>query len=303
MVVSPEIPQASLSGSRRTGKDRRDAESEGEAAEEEQVDEDLFGKDEEDAEKARKLKKSVAVPRLSKDQFLEQNFEMVEKISDLKERALFRKYISWILTLTEKFSWVDVYDFDAQVRNDFALGRVTTWDPVPFAFRFQYSFADSLGEAQKRRTDDRGGKKSNPRDSKTRDKKRDGVCDSFQTARGCKKGKDCGFVHACPPLDPGLTAGMARDEVKAKKVKKAKFSGNVHGCGSIFGFLWRAGGRLAAIPARRGSSGMVRTDAGSVPGISAFGIVFRVVEGVRSGLGGSGIVLGRDGPDFQDAAE
>ena len=80
--------------------------------------------------------KSVAVPRLSKDQFLEQNFEMVEKISDLKERALFRKCISGILTLTVKFSWVDGYDFDAQVRNVFVLGRVTTWDPVPMAFRF-----------------------------------------------------------------------------------------------------------------------------------------------------------------------
>eukprot|EP00854_Cymbomonas_tetramitiformis_P000286 gene286-biopygen198 len=54
----PEIPQASLSGSRGAGKDRRDAESEGEADEEEQVEEDLFGEDEEDAEKPRKLKKA-----------------------------------------------------------------------------------------------------------------------------------------------------------------------------------------------------------------------------------------------------
>ena len=61
----PEIPQASLSGSRRAGKDCRDAESEGEAAEEEQVDEDLFGKDEEDAEKSRKLKK-VSAARASR---------------------------------------------------------------------------------------------------------------------------------------------------------------------------------------------------------------------------------------------
>eukprot|EP00854_Cymbomonas_tetramitiformis_P034429 gene34429-biopygen29549 len=299
--VVPEIPQASLSGSRRAGKDRRDAESEGEAGDEEDADADLFGEEEEDAGKSRKVKKakqaedepspadlavdealkrrvdawlgarvsgyepakgensefalrerasvklrrkvvadpvtgemkSVAVPRLSKDQFLEQNFEMVEKISDLKERALFRKYIGWILTLTEKFSWADVYDFDAQVRDDFAQGRVTSWDPVPLAFRFQYSFADSLGDAQKRLTDDRGSKKSNPRDSKTREKKRDGVCDFFQSARGCKKGKDCGFVHACrkcksadhAPLDLDLTAAKVRGDGKAKKERKwsAKF--------------------------------------------------------------------------------
>ncbi|KAK3238586.1 hypothetical protein CYMTET_51414 [Cymbomonas tetramitiformis] len=268
-----EVPQASLSqGARGAGKDRRDAESEGERDEEEQVEEDLFGEDEEDAEKSRKLKqmkcsdgepspedlaadealkwrvdawlgarrtklrkkvadpvtgemKSVAVPRLSKDQFLEQNFEMVEKIPDVKERALFRRYISWILTLTEKYSWADVYDFDAQVRDDFAQGRVTTWDPVPLASRFQYSFAESLGEVQKRLTDDRGGKKSHTRDSKARDKKRDGLCDFFQSARGCKKGKDCGFVSEAAPLYPVMAAGKARDEMKAKKVGKwsAKF--------------------------------------------------------------------------------
>eukprot|EP00854_Cymbomonas_tetramitiformis_P034178 gene34178-biopygen18299 len=37
--------------------------------------------------------KTVTVPRLSKDQFLEQNFEMMEKIESEKERALFRKYL------------------------------------------------------------------------------------------------------------------------------------------------------------------------------------------------------------------
>eukprot|EP00854_Cymbomonas_tetramitiformis_P034418 gene34418-biopygen29235 len=303
--------------------------------------------------------KSVAVPRLSKDQFLEQNFEMVEKISDLKERALFRKYIGWILTLTEKFSWADVYDFDAQVRDDFAQGRVTSWDPVPLAFRFQYSFADSLGDAQKRLTDDRGGKKSNPRDSKTREKKRDGVCDFFQSARGCKKGKDCGFVHACrkcksadhAPLDPDLTAEKVRGDGKAKKERKwsAKFLAMFTAVGvslASYGVpeadwlqyqqdVVAVGARVSPLTERadrwaqaawglpgaeevvRGvatgfrwqqeqpaeffevenyvplehqdkvrrklqeeedAGRMVRTDAGSVPGISALGIVFRVVE-------------------------
>lgn len=139
--------------------------------------------------------KSVTVPRLSKDQFLEQNFEIVEKIKDPKERALFRKYVGWILTLTEKYSWADVYDFDAQVRDDFEQGRLTSWDPIPLAFKFQYSFAEALGEAQKRLTDDRGVGKNRGQQPKT--KKRDGLCDFFQAARGCKKGKDCGFVHSC----------------------------------------------------------------------------------------------------------
>ncbi|KAK3262253.1 hypothetical protein CYMTET_28883 [Cymbomonas tetramitiformis] len=141
--------------------------------------------------------KTVTVPRLSKDQFLEQNFEMMEKIENEKERALFRKFVSWILTLTEKYSWADVYDFDAQVRDDFEQGRVTSWDPVPLAFEFQYTFTETLGDAQKRLTDDRGGGKGCGRDPKAPHKRKDGVCDFFQSARGCKKGKDGGFVHAC----------------------------------------------------------------------------------------------------------
>ncbi|KAK3284973.1 hypothetical protein CYMTET_7392, partial [Cymbomonas tetramitiformis] len=398
--VVPEIPQASLSGSRRAGKDRRDAESEGEAGDEEDADADLFGEEEEDAGKSRKVKKakqaedepspadlavdealkrrvdawlgarvsgyepakgensefalrerasvklrrkvvadpvtgemkSVAVPRLSKDQFLEQNFEMVEKISDLKERALFRKYIGWILTLTEKFSWADVYDFDAQVRDDFAQGRVTSWDPVPLAFRFQYSFADSLGDAQKRLTDDRGSKKSNPRDSKTREKKRDGLPEAA-------------------PLDLDLTAAKVRGDGKAKKERKwsAKFLAMFTAVGvslASYGVpeadwlqyqqdVVAVGARVSPLTERadrwaqaawglpgaeevvRGvatgfrwqqeqpaeffevenyvplehqdkvrrklqeeedAGRMVRTDAGSVPSISALGIVFRVVE-------------------------
>eukprot|EP00854_Cymbomonas_tetramitiformis_P000285 gene285-biopygen197 len=242
--------------------------------------------------------KSVAVPRLSKDQFLEQNFEMVEKISDLKERALFRKYIGWILMLTEKYSWADVYDFDVQVRDDFAQGRVTTWDSVPLAFRFQYSFADSLGEAQKHLTEDRGGKKGSPR----------GFQDARQEARRT--------LPEAAPLNPGLTAVMARDEAKAKKVRKwsAKFLAMFTAVRVSLAFYgvpeadWLQYQRdVVAVGAREqpaeffevenyvppehqekvwrklqeeeDAGRMVRTDAGSVPGISALGIVFPVVEG------------------------
>ncbi|KAK3265216.1 hypothetical protein CYMTET_26090 [Cymbomonas tetramitiformis] len=100
--------------------------------------------------------KSVAVPRLSKDQFLEQNMEILEKLKEPKERTLFRKYIAWIPTLTESYGWSDVYDFHAQVRDDYEQGRLATWDPVPLAFKFQYSFAETLGDAQKHLTEERG---------------------------------------------------------------------------------------------------------------------------------------------------
>ena len=139
--------------------------------------------------------RTFAVPRLSKDQFLEQNFEMMEKIECDNERAQFRKYVSWIMTLTEKFSWADVYDFDAQVRDDFEQGRVKSWDPIPLAFKFQYSFTETLGDAGKKLTDEPG--KGKGRHPKAPPKKKDGVCDFFQTARGCKKGAACGFIHSC----------------------------------------------------------------------------------------------------------
>ncbi|KAK3243598.1 hypothetical protein CYMTET_46753 [Cymbomonas tetramitiformis] len=129
----PEIPQSSLSGTR--GKDRREAESEAEGEADLAADEALkrrvdawlgariggyepakgavsdFALREPPSAKLRRKvvadpltgeMKTVTVPRLSKDQFLEQNFEMMEKIESEKERALFRKYVSWIMTLTEK---------------------------------------------------------------------------------------------------------------------------------------------------------------------------------------------------------
>ncbi|KAK3280822.1 hypothetical protein CYMTET_11356 [Cymbomonas tetramitiformis] len=251
----PEVPQASLSpGARGAGKDRRDAESEDEPVEEASAEEDLFGEEEEIAAAPRKLKKakrddgepssddlavnealkrrvdawlgarvggyepakgatsdlalreqasaklrrkvvadsvtgelnSVAVPRLSRDQFIEQNFEMVEKIADLKERSLFRKYVGWILTLAEKYSWADMYDFDMQ----------------------------------KRLTEDGGGNKNrNPRDPKGPQKRRDGLCDFFQSARGYKKGKDYGFLPETT-LEPEVTAVKERNEVKARKPER-----------------------------------------------------------------------------------
>ncbi|KAK3255034.1 hypothetical protein CYMTET_35769 [Cymbomonas tetramitiformis] len=175
--------------------------------------------------------KSVAVPRLSKDQFLEQNFEMMEKITDEKERALFRKYVSWILTLAERYAWADVYDFDAQVRDDFEQGKVTSWDPVPLAFKFQYTYTETLGDAQRRLTDDNrgnGNRGNNPKAPGKRNDGKDGLCDFFQLAKGCKKGKDCKFVHSCrkckgadhASLIPEEKATGMRTEAKARRPER-----------------------------------------------------------------------------------
>jgi len=151
--------------------------------------------------------KSVSVPRLPKAQFLAQNMKMVEKFSDEKEREHFLNYISWIVSLDSRYAWSDLYDFDTQVREDWIAGRLKSWDPIQLGFRFQYSFLETLGESGRRLLDDKGarggkgGRDDRDKGRDNRDKggkgKKDLVCDFFQLARGCKKGKDCGFIHSC----------------------------------------------------------------------------------------------------------
>ncbi|KAK3256964.1 hypothetical protein CYMTET_33923 [Cymbomonas tetramitiformis] len=146
--------------------------------------------------------RSVSVPRLTKAQFLAQNMKMVEKIEPESEREHFLNYVSWIVSLDNRYAWSDLYDFDTQVRADMIEGRIASWDPIQLGFRFQYQFLETLGEAGKRLLDDKSSRGKGVRD--TRDKggkgkadRKDAVCDFFQLARGCKKGKDCGFIHAC----------------------------------------------------------------------------------------------------------
>ncbi|KAK3280560.1 hypothetical protein CYMTET_11605 [Cymbomonas tetramitiformis] len=137
--------------------------------------------------------KSVSIPRLTKDQFLEQNMEMLEMLETKKERAQFRQYVAWIMKLADRHSWTEVYDFDAQVRSDIEDGRLDSWDPIRLGHRFQYEYVPAQREAQsllEERTRDKGHKG-------VEKGKKDGICDFFQKKEGCKKGKDCGFIHVC----------------------------------------------------------------------------------------------------------
>ncbi|KAK3248664.1 hypothetical protein CYMTET_41876 [Cymbomonas tetramitiformis] len=125
--------------------------------------------------------KSVSISRLTKDQFLEQNMEMLEILETKEERAQFRH------------SWTEVYDFDAQVRSDIEDGRLNSWDPIRLGHRFQYEYVPAQREAQsllEERNRDKGHKGAEKG-------KKDGICDFFQKKEGCKKGKDCGFIHVC----------------------------------------------------------------------------------------------------------
>ncbi|KAK3266794.1 hypothetical protein CYMTET_24609 [Cymbomonas tetramitiformis] len=85
--------------------------------------------------------KSVSIPHLTKDQFLEQNMEMLEILGTKEERAQFRQYVAWIMKLADRHNWTEVYDFDAQVRSDIEDGRLDSWDPIRLGHRFQYEYA------------------------------------------------------------------------------------------------------------------------------------------------------------------
>ncbi|KAK3258293.1 hypothetical protein CYMTET_32656 [Cymbomonas tetramitiformis] len=115
--------------------------------------------------------KSVAVPQLPKDQFRAQNMKMVECFEDETERKHFLNYISWFVSLDNRYAWADLHEFDTQVRDDFIAGRLKSWDPIQLGFRFQYSFLETLGEASRRLLDDkgsRGGKGETARTGKAR---------------------------------------------------------------------------------------------------------------------------------------
>ncbi|KAK3273610.1 hypothetical protein CYMTET_18159 [Cymbomonas tetramitiformis] len=91
--------------------DKRAREDNDENEEEEQADDAVFEEVEEIATVPPVNKKdpisgemkSVAVPRLPKDQFLAQNMKMVERFEDETEREHFLNYISWIAEPTEFF--------------------------------------------------------------------------------------------------------------------------------------------------------------------------------------------------------
>ncbi|KAK3244479.1 hypothetical protein CYMTET_45906 [Cymbomonas tetramitiformis] len=136
--------------------------------------------------------RSVSVPRMTKDEFLAQSMEMMDGM-EVSVHFEYRKYVQWVMKLTERYAWADVYDFDAEVREDYAAGRVKSWCPNELGHRFQYQFVPMLGSGGEG-SHQKSGKKSE-RDEKK--KGTTGICEFFQKKDGCKKGKDCGWIHIC----------------------------------------------------------------------------------------------------------
>eukprot|EP00854_Cymbomonas_tetramitiformis_P034366 gene34366-biopygen27210 len=210
--------------------------------------------------------KSVAVPRLSKDQFLEQNMEILEKLKEPKERTLFRKYIAWIPTLTESYGWSDVYDFHAQVRDDYEQGRLATWDPVPLAFKFQYSFAETLGDAQKHLTEERG-------EADYLQYKHDvaavGARVSPLTERVDRWAQAAWGLPGAEEVVRGVATGFRWQQEQPTELFRVENYVPLEHQEKVQRKLLE----------EEDAGGMVRSDAGSVPGISALGIVFTIVQG------------------------
>ncbi|KAK3288767.1 hypothetical protein CYMTET_3769 [Cymbomonas tetramitiformis] len=302
----PEVPQQSASANRVSEKRAREKNDENE--DEEQADADLFEDAEEDEELKRRMDaffmakvpgyapaagegeasvfalrempcaklrkqivadpvsgemKSGAVPRLPKNQFRAQNMKMVESFDDEKEWKHFVNYISWIVSLDYRYTWADLYDFATRL------------------------------------------------------------------ARGCQKGKDCGFIQACrnSKFMAIITAvGVSLASYRVPKAEHQQYMRDAEAVGAVVsplteradrwaqaawglpgaeavvqgvatGFAWQRAEpaeffqvenyvppqheeKVALKLQEEEDAGrMVRTDAGSVPGISALGIVLRVVDG------------------------
>ncbi|KAK3235851.1 hypothetical protein CYMTET_53972 [Cymbomonas tetramitiformis] len=224
--------------------------------------------------------KSVAVPRLPKDQFLAQNMKMVEKIEPEYEREHFLNYISWIVSLDNRYAWADLYDFDTQVRDDMIAGRVKSWDPIQLGFRFQYSFLETLGEASRRLLDDKGSRGKGVRDN--RDKGAKGG--KGETARG--KARKPERTWTAKFLAVFTAVGVSLASYGVPEADHRQYMQDVEAAEpeeffQVKNYVPPEHEEKVALKLQEEEDAgrMVRTNVESVPGVSALGIVLRVVDG------------------------
>ncbi|KAK3238871.1 hypothetical protein CYMTET_51165 [Cymbomonas tetramitiformis] len=264
--------------------------------------------------------KSVSVPRLTKAQFLAQNMKMVEKIEPESEREHFFNYVSWIVSLDNRYAWADLYDFDTQVRDDMIAGRIESWDPIQLGFRFQYSFLETLGEASRRLLDDKGSRGKGTRD--TRDNGWKGG--KGEAARGKARKPERTWTAKFLALFTAVGVSLASYGVP--EADHRQYLQDVEAVGAVVSPLtlradrwaqaaWGLPGAEAVVRGiatgfswqqaepeeffrvenyvppeheekvemklqeEEAAGRMVRTDVESVPGVSALGIVLRVVDG------------------------
>eukprot|EP00854_Cymbomonas_tetramitiformis_P004179 gene4179-biopygen4116 len=244
--------------------------------------------------------KSGAVPRLPKNQFRAQNMKMVESFDDEKEWKHFVNYISWIVSLDYRYTWADLYDFAT---------RYLFLETIGEASRRLLDDKGSRGGKGTRDHRDKGGK--------GKGEQKDGVCDFFQLARGCQKAKFMAIITAVgvslasyrvPKAEhqqymrDAEAVGAVVSPLTERADRWAQAAWGLPGAEAVVqgvatGFAWQRAEpaeffqvenyvppqheeKVALKLQEEEDAGrMVRTDAGSVPGISALGIVLRVVDG------------------------
>ncbi|KAK3232683.1 hypothetical protein CYMTET_56984 [Cymbomonas tetramitiformis] len=151
------------------------------------------------------------VPRLSRSDWVDQAWEQYDGICSDEDRNTHKEYVTWILSLDERFAWVDVYDFDTEVREHAREGNLTSLKPSELLYRldmkaFKEKEAPFVGgrgaDAWNRwpknpRTDSRKGGKH----GKDRKGQRVKYCDFFSAeGKQCTR-RVCNFAHACSKCD------------------------------------------------------------------------------------------------------
>ncbi|KAK3284867.1 hypothetical protein CYMTET_7505 [Cymbomonas tetramitiformis] len=211
----PEVLQQSVSEYRTS--DKRAREDNDDNEEEEQADDKVFEEGEEVATVPPVNKKGKGSAGISPDD--------LARDEELKRRmdALLMRKVSGYAPATGK----DLYDFDTQVRDDIIAGRLKSWDPIQLGFRFQYSFLETLGEASRRLLDDKGSRGARgvrdhrEKGAKAKTDRKDGVCDFFQLARGCKKVEQEELEEVQEPVPP-VSREPAGGKGKTARTGKAR---------------------------------------------------------------------------------
>ena len=150
------------------------------------------------------------VPRLTRSDWLDQAWEQYDGIGSDEDKGTYKEYVTWILSLDERYAWGDVYDFDTEVREHMKEGKLTSWKPSELLYRLD------MKAFKEKDTPFVGGRGAEPWNRWPKDKRPDGkggkhgkggkgqrvkYCD-FYNAEGkqCTR-RVCNFAHACSKCD------------------------------------------------------------------------------------------------------
>ncbi|KAK3285193.1 hypothetical protein CYMTET_7185 [Cymbomonas tetramitiformis] len=177
----PEIPQVSVNtrsrGSGKRSREEEDGENEKEKnaqrkedliEEEADVDESIFGEVVEEQAKKKQAGGRAGV-------------QPAELATDRELKARMDSFLKQALPGYKASAEKDVYDFDAEVREDYAAGRVKSWCPIELGHRFQYQFVPMLSS---------GGEGSHQKNGKISEKEKKGTEPEEEPGEGMAEPKE-----------------------------------------------------------------------------------------------------------------